>query len=261
MHVQQGTTHRLRGVRLPVGVPLALSRLGNLSSSSRYTPPHYAPHLPGRLSTLLSYARVHGAGLSLLLWPATLSADYSHAALPLAAEGEPLLAIANLPAALTYAAVPLLSAFLLRRAAPRELCRGLLSGQGGAAAAASASGAISAAASARGGAVRDARALLWWWAVLLLAYAPASHVVAPLAFVARSGGSNSQPHSLDPDANHGHDSNPGPKPKPKPKPKRCFPHPISQPSLKSASRTLSTARLSPSTAITPTALRRLTTLT
>ena len=140
---------------------------------------------PGRtnLLTLLSYARVHAAGLTLLVWPATLSADYSHAAIPLATR---LADVANLPAALTYAGGAALSLLLLCRAKPIELCRQLMSGgaEGRATAAAAATvAAPDAAAAVPAAALHDARALLWWWVLLLLAYAPASHVAAPLAFV------------------------------------------------------------------------------
>ena len=157
---------------------------------------------------------MHASGLTLLVWPATLSADYSHAAIPLASR---LADSANLPAALTYVGGGALSLVLLRRAKLIELGRQLTGGsvQGHAtatttttaAAAATAAAATTAAtaatsttaaaaalpaptvapspaaAAATGAAVREARGLLWWWLLLLLAYAPASHVVAPLAFV------------------------------------------------------------------------------
>jgi len=157
---------------------------------------------------------VHASGLTLLVWPATLSADYSHAAIPLATR---LADSANLPAALTYVGGGALSLMLLRRAKLIELGRQLTGGSAEghataattttAAAAATAAAATTAAtaatsttaaaaalpaptvapspgaAAATGAAVREARGLLWWWLLLLLAYAPASHVVAPLAFV------------------------------------------------------------------------------
>ena len=157
---------------------------------------------------------MHASGLTLLVWPATLSADYSHAAIPLASR---LADSANLPAALTYVGGGALSLVLLRRAKLIELGRQLTGGsaQGHAtatttttaAAAATAAAATTAAtaatsaaaaaaalpaptvapspgaAAATGAAVREARCLLCWWLLLLLAYAPASHVVAPLAFV------------------------------------------------------------------------------
>ena len=157
---------------------------------------------------------MHASGLTLLVWPATLSADYSHAAIPLATR---LADSANLPAALTYVGGGALSLMLLRRAKLIELGRQLTGGSAEghataattttAAAAATAAAATTAAtaatsttaaaaalpaptvapspgaAAATGAAVREARGLLWWWLLLLLAYAPASHVVAPLAFV------------------------------------------------------------------------------
>ena len=142
---------------------------------------------PGRtnLLTLLSYARVHAAGLTLLVWPATLSADYSHAAIPLATS---LADATNLPAALTYAGGAALSLLLVCRAKLIDLCRQLMGGGAGGHATATATAeaapvaAAAAAVAVPATALREARALLWWWALLLLAYAPASHVAAPLAF-------------------------------------------------------------------------------
>ena len=98
----------------------------------------------------LSTARVHGTCAALLLWPATLSADYSLDALPLVDDWrDPALA----PAALLYAAAAVLVVVLARRgAAPPPPSRA-------------------------------ARAALAWVVTGALAFAPASHVPTPLAFV------------------------------------------------------------------------------
>ena len=99
----------------------------------------------------LSTARVHGTCAALLLWPATLSADYSLDALPIVDDWrDPALA----PAALLYAAAAALVVLLGRR---------------GRSAAAAES--------------RRARAALAWVVTGALAFAPAAHVPTPLAFV------------------------------------------------------------------------------
>lgn len=63
------------------------------------------------LARALSTARVHAAGLSLLLWPRTLSADYSFDALPAV---RALADAANAPAAVLYAGLLAAAAGLVR---------------------------------------------------------------------------------------------------------------------------------------------------
>jgi len=145
------------------------------------------PFLGSRLARVLTYARIHAAGLRLLVWPEPLSCDYSHDALP------PVTSVGsadNLPAALLYATLVVVSALLTRAAAPRPLCRRLLGlrtwppqaeGEEAAEAAAAAAARETEAAEERG--ARRARVWLWWWLLLLLAYAPSSHALLPLSFV------------------------------------------------------------------------------
>ena len=64
------------------------------------------------------------------------------------------------------------------------------------AAAAATVAAPDAAAAVPAAALHDARALLWWWVLLLLAYAPASHVAAPLAFVVAERRLQPQPQQV-----------------------------------------------------------------
>ena len=109
----------------------------------------YAPSATARI---LSTARVHALSLSLLVWPATLSADYSFDAVPMVTSlADPM----NLCAAGLYASLAAAFGTLLYHAA----------------------------ASPRPIAADVARAGLFWLLLLGLTYAPASHILAPLSFV------------------------------------------------------------------------------
>ena len=108
---------------------------------------------PSRLSRVLSTAHVHVTNFGLLLWPATLSADYSFDAVPLI---ESIWHPAIARAACLYLGLALSGVLLLRRAMSARATR-----------------------SQR----RLAGASLSWLALLLLSYAPASHVLKPLSFV------------------------------------------------------------------------------
>ena len=131
----------------------------------------------------LSTVRVHALGLSLLLWPATLSADYSFDAVPLVTSPRDP---AFIGAALVYATLLAVTVALLRVAA-----RPLADPSATAANPPAAVGSASAAerpfddgnappASTR---VQRGRVALFWWLLLGLSYAPAAHIPQPLSFV------------------------------------------------------------------------------
>ena len=112
---------------------------------------------PSPLSRALSTARVHALSFSLLLWPATLSADYSFDAVPLVTSA--------LDPAIASAAILYLFVFGVVLALLRAAIR---------------------ASRANKSALTDAtpaRVCLFWMLLLGLTYAPASHVLLPLSFV------------------------------------------------------------------------------
>lgn len=110
---------------------------------------------PSRLCRALSTARVHALGFSLLVWPSTLSADYSFDAVPLVSSAHDA---ANLPSVILYAVLVTLGTHLVRTA-------------------------LIARRSSTHWRATLARANLGWFALLGLSYAPASHVLTPLSFV------------------------------------------------------------------------------
>lgn len=111
------------------------------------------PSEPSARTRLLSTAALHARSMGLLLWPATLSADYSYDALPLVRTVcDPLVGLALA----AYASIVFVSiALVVLATRPHHPP------------------------STR----RRARAALAWVAVLTLTYLPASHVVLPLSFV------------------------------------------------------------------------------
>lgn len=111
------------------------------------------PFAPNRTTRWLSSARVQLHGLSLLVWPVTLSADYSYDALPLVSDWWHPAPVAALG---LYIFVAIIAASLLAAAARSEASRRSR---------------------------QFAAKRLSWLCLLALSYAPASHALLPLSFV------------------------------------------------------------------------------
>ena len=107
---------------------------------------------PTLLTRVLTTARVHAVSFGLLLWPSTLSADYSFDAVPAVTSAADA---ANVPAAMLYATLLAIGASLLRIIATTRSPR----------------------------TAELSRACLGAYALLGLSYAPASHALLPLSFV------------------------------------------------------------------------------
>ena len=154
------------------------------------------PSMTSATARALACARVHLLCASLLVWPATLSADYSYDALSLGGAGLPsstasaadaaaaASAAASVPVGTTTATAAMAGELGCKAAA---LYLSILLGGAWLLAVARGSSVL-------GGAPRDtprftlrqrhlARAGLGWAVLLLLAYAPAAHTFLPLSFV------------------------------------------------------------------------------